>query len=160
MIQKRIRKLLCQLVLERTDDPTVFDEEKCRELLRREATDWLFILLGVFTYAYIALLAFVFFGHQTELHPFLAKVLETLLDPYLTALGIYVVLKEIRKGQRSYPSRYWGELFVVVWLVCTLGATVAILIDPSYQFDTIYKTIVSGGLVALLIYIGGFIHKP
>lgn len=156
----RAKKFLCRMVLERTDESAVFDEERCGTLLMREATDWLFIALGAFTYVYLLALALIFFGRLAGEAPTAFFLLDALQEPYLGALGIYVILKEIRKRKRIYPSRYWGELFVVFWAVFAVLATVLSAVSPFYHFDAVYKIILTNGLVVLLIYIGALINKP
>ena len=148
------------MILEKTGEPVVFDEANCEALLKREATDWIFILLGAFTYIYLTLLAVVFFGRLAGITPKLFVVLDVLKEPYLGTLGIYVLLKEVRKRRKIYPSRYWGELFVIFWMSFGVIATVLTVFSPSFNFDVVYKTILTNSLVVILIYLGGLINKP
>jgi len=148
------------MVLERTGEPVVFDEEKCEALLKRETLDWLFIGLSTFTHIYLVVLAIVFFGRLANQFSRLFSLLDLLQNPYLGALGVYVVLKEIRKRRRAYPSRYWGELFVVLWVALLVIATFLTIISGSYNFDNIYRIILINGLLVLIIYIGGSINRP
>lgn len=159
-LERRVKRFLCQAILEKTGEPAVFDDEACETLLRREATDWLFIGLGAFTHIYLLLMAILFFGNFADDAPLFFFAIDALQEPYLGALGVYVILKEIRKRGRPYPSRYWGELFVVFWAAFSVIATVLTFISPHYQFDAVYKIILTNGLVVLLIYMGSLINKP
>lgn len=159
-LRKKAKKLLCQVILEKTGEPHIFDEEECEALLKREAVDWLFILLGAFTYIYLALLAVLFFGKFSSSFPKLFAILDSLQEPYLGALGVYVILKEVRKRRRVYPSRYWGELFIILWMAFGAVATVLVLLSSAYDFDSLYGMILTNMLVVALIYIGGLINKP
>lgn len=158
--KKKTKKFLCQAIFERTREPSVFNEESCEALLRREAIDWLFVGLGAFTHIYLVFLAIFFFGRLAGDLPQLFQILDALQEPYLGALGIYVILKEMRKRRRKYPSRYLGELFVAFWAVILVLSTLLVFFSPYYSFDQIYRIILTNGLVVLLIYIGGFLNKP
>lgn len=158
--KNRTKKFLCQVILERTNEPSVFDEVNCDAILKREATDWLFVGLGAFTHIYLALLAIVFFGRLQDDFPLLFLLLDTMQEPYFGALGVYVILKEVRKRRRIYPSRYWGELFVILWVLLLVSATAVTLISPNYQFDDFYKIILTTSLVVILVYMGSLINKP
>lgn len=153
------KKFLCQIILHKTGDPDVFDEELCESKLRREATDWLFIALSVFTYIYLAAIAVVFFGGFADEWRGIFFLLDTLQDPYLGALGIYVILKEIRQRRLAHPSRYLGELFVVLWAAFGTTATILVFFLPQYGFDEVYKIILINSSVVFLIFIGSLIHR-
>ncbi len=160
MFIRECKKFLCRVTLERTDDPAVFDEKKCEEQLAREAVDWLFLFLSLVTYIYLGLLAFLFFTGAAEERPHLLLALDVMRDPYITALGMYVIVKELRKKQRQYPSRYWGESFVVLWMALLFTSTACVMWVPGYNFDLVYKIILESGIMVALIYIAGFINKP
>ena len=158
--RKSSEKILCRIVLERPLTREEKDLHECEDLLRREATDLLYYLLGASTYIYLTLLAMVFFGGLSGQWPRVWLLVDGLQNPYLGALGIYVVLKEVRKRRRKYPSRYLGELFVVLWLALLVAASATVLISPRYGFDEAYNLILNNALVVGLIYLGAFIHKP
>lgn len=158
-LQKSVKKIVCQIVLHKTGDPGVFDEELCDSKLRREATDWLFILLSVFTYIYLLALAVVFFGRFSDELVKIFFLLDTLQDPYLGALGVYVILKEIRQRRLNHPSRYFGELFVVLWVVLGAAASFAVLLLPRYVLNDAYGLILVNSAVVLLIYLGSLVNK-
>ncbi|QQG44909.1 MAG: hypothetical protein HYW89_02750 [Candidatus Sungiibacteriota bacterium] len=159
-LNKKIKRAFCRGILEKTNDPAIFNDEECEALLRREVVDWIFVFLGAFTYMYLALLAVVFFGKLTDDLPQLRSLLDSLQNPYFGALAVYVILKEIRKRKRSYPSRYLGELFVVLWTIFGAAATLLAFVSPRYDFDSFLLTILSNTLVVILIYIGGVLNRP
>lgn len=159
-LRKTSEKILCRIILERPLTQEERDLRECEGLLRREATDWLYYLLGASTYIYLALLAVMFFGGLSSQWPRTWLLVDGLQNPYLGALGIYVILKEVRKRRRKYPSRYLGELFVVLWLALLSATTIAVLVSPQYGFDEVYNLILNNSLVIGLIYLGAFIHNP
>lgn len=158
-LSRSAKKIVCQIVLHKTGDPGVFDEELCDSKLRREATDWLFILLSVFTYIYLLALAVVFFGKFSDEWRKTFFLLDILQDPYFGALGVYVILKEIRQRRLNHPSRYFGELFVVLWVALGVTASFAVLLLPQYILNGAYGLILVNSVVVLLIYLGAFINK-
>lgn len=158
--KKTSEKILCRLVLGHPLTQKGRDLHECEDLLRREATDWLYYLLGASTYIYLALLAVMFFGGLASQWPRIWLVADGLQNPYLGILGLYVILKEVRKSRRKYPSKYWGELFVVLWFVLLAVVTVVIGVSPRYSFDEVYNLILNNSLVVGLIYLGAFINKP
>lgn len=157
--KKTSEKILCRLVLGHPLTQKGRDTHECEGLLRREATDWLYYLLGASTYIYLALLTVMFFGGLASQWPRVWLLLDGLQNPYLGALGIYVILKEVRKRRRKYPSKYLGELFVVLWLTLLVTTTITVLISPRYGFGEVYNLILNNSLVIGLIYLGAFIHK-
>lgn len=159
-IKKISQALLCRVVFERSIDREKLSSEQCEALLRKEAVDWIYYLLGASTYIYLVLLAVLFFGQMVEQWLKLLFILEGFQNPYLGALGIYVVLKEVRKRGRKYPSKYLGELFVILWFSLLALATLAIWFSAKYNFDEVYNLILQNSLVVGLIYLGAFINKP
>lgn len=158
--KKTSGKILCRLVLGHPLTQEGRDIHECEGLLRREATDWLYYLLGASTYIYLALLAAMFFGGLASQWPKVWLLVDGLQNPYLGALGIYVILKEVRKRRRKYSSKYLGELFVVLWFMLLAAVTAAIWTSSRYSFDEVYNLILNNSLVVGLIYLGAFINKP
>lgn len=154
------KKILCRLIIIRSGNGAEFDEVMCEEMLKREAVDWLFGMLGIFTYLYMAVLAGFYFLSLRDSHPVVFLFLDAVQEPYIGALGIYVLLKEIRKRRRAYPSRYLGELFVALWSVFIFTATFSALLLPYYSFDDVYRIIFVNSAAAILIFIGSIINKP
>ena len=159
MVSLRAKKIICRLIIKPSGKGPEFDEVICEEFLKKEATDWLYALLGLFTYLYLGTLAIFYFGNLKEVTPALFIFLDALQEPYLGAVGVYAVLKEIRKRNRMHPSRYFGELFVILWFFLFLSATLAALWG-SYTLDYTYKIIFTNTLAATIIFIGSRLHKP
>lgn len=159
-IKKTSQAILCRMIFERPVDRGKLSPEQCEAMLRKEAVDWIYYLLGASTYVYLVLLAVLFFGQMVEQWFKLLLVLDGFQNPYLGALGIYVVLKEMRKRGRKYPSKYFGELFVVLWFSLLAVMTVAIWISAEYNFNEAYNLVLQNSLVVGLIYLGAFISKP
>lgn len=157
---KLYKKIFCRLIIIRSGNGAEFDEAMCEEMLRREAVDWLFRALGIFTYLYMAVLAGFFFFSLQGSYPVVFLFLDAMQEPYIGAVGIYVLLKEIRKRRRAYPSRYFGELFVALWSVLIFTATFSALFLSHYRFDDIYRIIFVNSAAAILIFIGSIINKP
>lgn len=122
--------------------------------------DRLYILLAVFTYLYMTATAFAFFSRGGANFPVLAQILDALAEPYLGSVGIYVILKEIRKRRFAEKSKHSGEIFVLLWLLLLFVSTAFVVFSPVYAFDEVAGLIVTMGLAVVVIYIGGLIHRP
>ena len=154
------KKILCRLIIISSGRGAEFDEVICEEMLRREAVDWLYRILGIFTYCYLAVLAVFFFFGLDRVYPVIFIFLDALQEPYLGALGVYVLLKEVRKRRRAYPSIYFGELFVVLWTAIVFMATLAVLLSDNFQFGNTYRIIFTNSAAALIIFLGSIINRP
>lgn len=154
------KKILCRLIIISSGSGAEFDEVMCEEMLRREAVDWLYRGLGIFTYCYLAVLAAFFFFNLNGSYPVVFIFLDALQEPYLGALGVYVLLKEVRKRRHAYPSRYFGELFVVIWVAVLSMATFSVLVSDMFHFDATYRIIFTNSAAALIIFIGSIINRP
>lgn len=122
--------------------------------------DLLYVSLSVFTYLYILLSAITFAFQGKGPAGLLAYAMDTLSEPYLGALAIYVLVKEIerrRLGGKDYKRRR-GELFVVLWLSFLLSATFVTFFSDSYHLNKIYQTIVTNSLAAMIIRIGSLLR--
>lgn len=159
ILTRPVKKIVCRLIVKPSGKGSEFDEVMCEEMLKKEAVDWLYIILWVFTYLYLGALAIFFFANLKVTVPVLFVFLDALQEPYLGALGVYVVLKEIRKRRHSHPSRYLGEFFVIFWVLLLAISTVAVFIG-AYTFDAAYKIIFTNSLAALIIFIGSRINRP
>src|SRR3989338_2824522 len=154
------KKIFCRLIIKPSDKGPEFDEVLCEEALRHEAVDWLYAVLGAFTYIYMAMLAGFFFLNLTDEYPRVFAILGALQEPYLGGVGVYVILKEIRKRYHNHPSHYTGELFVVLWVLMLAAASLFAIFSTAYGFDNVFKIIFTNSLAVLVIFIGGFINRP
>lgn len=128
--------------------------------LKKEATDWLYFWLGSFTNIYLFTLTAFFFTRAMDDWKILAGLLEALQEPYLGAVGIYVILKEIRKRRYSLTSRHRGEIFVFLWGLLLFISSIFVGFASFYSFDGIYKLIITNSLATILIYIASLLNKP
>ena len=123
--------------------------------------DHLYVWLGHFTNLYLALIAVEFFSNLHLAHPTLELALDAFSEPYLGALAVYVVLKEIRKRRLgSARSFHRGEWFVITWLALLTLTTLAVALTDTYRFDAAYKLIISNSIASLMIYLGSRLHRP
>lgn len=156
-----IKEFLYRTVLKRPGErEDVEDDGSANTPIRHRAVDWLFLGLGVFTHFYGAALTFLFFIRAGENWHILVGILQALQEPYLGALGVYVIVKEIEKHRHNSPSKHYGEFFVGGWLLLLIVSTALVVFSPGFEFDLIYKIIVANALATLIIYIGGVIHRP
>lgn len=128
--------------------------------LRHGAIDILYFLLGFFTNVYGLTITVIFFARATHATPILIQALDAFQEPYLGALAVYVVLKEIRKRRNRMPSRHYGEFFVFFWLLLLVVSSFSILFLNGYHFDEVYKLIITNAFAAFIVYIGGLINRP
>lgn len=135
-------------------------KEKLHYLFVAHLLDWLYFLLFIFTHFYFLAIAFLFFANRGGYFFLSTQLLHALSEPYLGGLGVYVLLKEIRKRKMPSAGRHRGEVFVLAWqalLVVSLGF---ILFLPTYHFDLIAQLIVANALAVLVIFVASRIHKP
>lgn len=128
--------------------------------LAESAVDFLYYIVGFFTSLYFFLAAYLFFIGGGKYHEIAVKIFDALSEPYLGSVGIYVILKEIRKRQSKVKSKHFGEYFVYLWLVLFLVVLGFIWFLPNYHFDELMGAITTVTLASLVIYTGGIIHKP
>ncbi|MDP3727141.1 MAG: hypothetical protein Q8R35_00705 [bacterium] len=126
---------------------------------RAVTIDRIYIWLGYFTSLYLVLSAVEFFSNLHLTHPVVEHTLDALSEPYLSALAIYVVLKELRK-RRGVFSLHRGERFVAAWVVLLAATTLAVMFTDTYHFDLAYHLILSNSLASLVIYLGSQLHRP
>lgn len=128
--------------------------------LRHGAIDILFFLLGFFTNVYGITITVIFFARAGHAAPILVQALKAFQEPYLGALAVYVVLKEIRKRRSRVSSRHFGEVFVFFWMFLLIASSFLVLFFDGYHFDEVYKLIITNSFAAFIVYIGGLINRP
>jgi len=134
--------------------------EAVRRVFITEAIDWLYFALSFFTQFYFWSIAFLFFSGRGGYYFISTKLLGAISEPYLGAVGIYVILKEIRKRKIARESRHYGEIYVWLWLILLLSSSSLVLLTKNFHFDTIMRLIITNSLASLVIYIAGKIHRP
>ena len=85
-----------------------------RHHIRENLLDILYYVLAIFTYLYLALAIATFFFTERVPAAF-PHIVDILSEPYLGALGIYVVVKEMEKRRGRPFLKHWGELFAFIW---------------------------------------------
>ena len=55
---------------------------------------------------------------------------------YIAVLGIYATSKEIDRWTKRFYSRYFGELFVVIWTILVITMLSISLLNTNYQVST------------------------
>lgn len=127
---------------------------------RHGAIDALYFAIGGLTHFYGVALALLFLFRTASHWPLLFGILDALREPYIGGLGVYVILKEIRKRYHHEPSKHWGEFFVAMWLLLLGISTLMVFFSRAYSFDGVYKLIIANSLATLVIYVGGLINRP
>lgn len=131
-----------------------------RLTMRHRAIDAFYFIIGALTHFYGGTLTLLFFFRTASSWPVLVGLLDALQEPYLGGLGVYVILKEIRKRYHHEQSKHYGEFFVAMWLVLLVVSTLLVFFSPAYRFDDVYKLIITNSLATLAIYVGGLINRP
>lgn len=124
-----------------------------RQYLYDNFVDILYFVLSVLTYVYLGLTIVTFFFHSYVPSSF-PGIIEALSEPYLGALGIYVVVREIERRKGRMIRKPWGELFAIIWFLFFVAATFLTYFSDQYHINMIYKTVVTNALAALIIRIG------
>ena len=128
--------------------------------LAESAIDFLYYAVGFFTTIYFFAAVYLFFFEGSAYREVFIKVFDALSEPYLGSVGIYVILKEIRKRQMRTRSRHLGEYFVLAWVVLFLAAGALVLYTERFVFDDLMSAITTITLALVVIYTGGLVHKP
>lgn len=134
--------------------------EALRRLVFTYVTDGLYFLLSVFTVFYFCAVTVTFFSARHDFYFVTIQLLKALSEPYLAALSLYVILKEIRKRKIEKESRHFGEIFLVLWLILFAVSSSVVFYTDTYVFDDVMSLITTASLTSLVLYIAGLIHKP
>ncbi|MDP3785298.1 MAG: hypothetical protein Q8R12_04515 [bacterium] len=130
-----------------------------RKLKEFEPVDWLYFALGAFTYFYLILIAIFYFFRITEFLPRAFLFFDSFDEPYLGAVAVYTILKEIRK-RKGIRRHYRGGGFVILWNMVFLAALLAVWLSERYAFDGLLHIMLTNALATLIIWVGSSIHKP
>src|SRR3990167_7405586 len=122
--------------------------------VKNHSLDILYVFFGFVTHAYLAVILVSFFL-QDYIPETMIRLADSLSDPYLGIIGIYLVLKEVRiRTGTSRSYRVLGEVFVVAWVLLLFTSTVLTFVSESYHVDDVYKLIVTNSLASVIIRIG------
>lgn len=122
--------------------------------------DRLYLGLGGFTNLYLLAIAVAFFASPRLDAPTFTGLLDALSEPYLGALAVYTVLKEIAKHRTDQARLRRGEWYVWAWLALLTLTSAAVAFSASYRFDAVYSLVITNSLASLMIYIGSRIRRP
>lgn len=128
-----------------------------KELIYENFLTFLYYLLSFFTYLYLGLSIITFFLPRQVPQSF-PYVIDTLSEPYLGALGIYVVVKELERRRGKDSQKHWGEYFTATWFLFFIAATILTYFSENYELGGLYKTVVTNALAAIIIRIGTLIR--
>lgn len=134
-----------------------FIKNKIGQYFHDHLVDTLYYTLGVFTYVYFTLSAITFFFRANVPNSF-PYIVDILSNPYLGALGMYVIAKEIVRRRNTALRRRWGEIFATLWLLLFITASLATYFLDYYRLDEVYKIVATNSLAAIIIRIGTFIR--
>jgi len=115
--------------------------------------DTLHNVLVVATYAYFGANITIFF-FQGSLSRNFISIVETFSEPYLGALGIYIVVNEIRRRRGKNVHPHFSTAFATSWMILLLVSTVLVYLGDTYHFNTVYRTIVTNSFAAFIIRLG------
>lgn len=120
--------------------------------------DTLYKVLLVSTYAYLVLSIAAFF-FQRDLPRQIGYLVDAFSEPYLGALGMYVIVTEIRRRRGKVAHHHLHNVFVGAWSVFLIAATLVVYFGDTYYFDALYRTVVTNSLAAMIIRIGGILSR-
>lgn len=123
---------------------------------KEDLLDLIYFWLNIFAYGYLLLIIVVFF-FQPHIPKFIISIVGTLSEPYLGALGIYFVLKEVMRARGFHISNRTGEVFFVTWVVLLIVSSALTYFSQTFHFDRVYNLIITDSLAALIIRIGLFL---
>lgn len=120
--------------------------------------DTLHAFLTITTYAYLAASVAVFFFQKILSLPLIALI-SAFSEPYLGALGLYLVVNEIRRRRGKNTHPHLGTIFVGAWLILLAVSTLFVYFDTTYHFNRLYQTIVTNSFATVIIRLGTIISR-
>lgn len=138
---------------QKEETPLVLFRRAIRQYFYDNFIDILYVGLSTFTYLYLGL-ALVTFFFESKVPAIFPNIIDMLSEPYLGALGIYVIVKEIERRRGKIIPRVWSELFAVVWFFFFVAASILILFSNEYHVSMLYKNVVTNALAAIIIRLG------
>ncbi|KKS37250.1 MAG: hypothetical protein A3G49_06905 [Candidatus Sungbacteria bacterium RIFCSPLOWO2_12_FULL_41_11] len=122
--------------------------------VKNHSLDILYVFFGFVTHAYLAVILVSFFL-QDYIPETMIHLADSLSEPYLGIIGIYLVLKEVRiRTGKLVPHRVFGEVFVAIWVILLLVSSLLTFVSESYHVDDVYRLIITNSLASVIIRIG------
>lgn len=120
----------------------------------RHSFNIIYSIFNFLTHSYLAIIIFSFF-FQKYVPGNIIQLIDSLSDPYLGILGIYLVLKEVKiRTGATTPHRFMKEAFVMSWIILLMISSLLTLTSQTYHVDGVYKLIVTNSLASIIIRIG------
>ena len=143
---------------ERRDAVSGFLPQSVKDAIYNNFLSILHFFLGFVAYGYLITVAIVFFlQDELQIPPAMLRIVESLSEPYLGAIGIYLFIKEIR-SRRGTKSKIWNEVFVGIWLVFFFAASILTFVSKHYHIDPLYNLIMTNSLASIIIRLGTVLH--
>lgn len=110
------------------------------------------------TYAYLAagVAAFFFQGLFPRAFP---SLVEAFSEPYLGALGVYIVVNEIRRRRGKKVHPHFSSIFAGVWLAFLVTASFFVYFSEAYHFDEAYRVVMANSFAAFIIRLGAILGR-
>ncbi len=124
-----------------------------RRVLYDNFVDTLHHVLVVATYAYLLTNIVVFFFQQS-LPSVASWLLAAFSEPYLGALGIYIVVNEIRRRRGRKVYMRLGSVATIIWFALLVTSSLLVYFGDTYHLNTVYRTTVTNSFAAFIIRIG------
>lgn len=129
-----------------------------RKVFYDNFVDTLHHVLVVATYAYLISNFAIFFFQKLLSQTFISLV-ETFSEPYLGALGIYIVVNEVRRRRGKNVHPYFSTIFATSWMFLLLVSTALVYFADTYHFNAVYRTIVTNSFAAFIIRLGTILGR-
>ncbi|MBI2637845.1 MAG: hypothetical protein HYW88_03005 [Candidatus Sungbacteria bacterium] len=128
------------------------------EVAKVHSLDILYRIFGLITHGYFVIIITSFF-FQNHLPESLIKLADSLSEPYLGVIGIYLVLKEVRaRVGKPTPRGLWKESFVAAWVMLLFISSALTFLSQSYHVDEVFRLIITNSLASVIIRIGTLVR--
>ena len=124
-----------------------------RQYVYDNFVDILYVFLRIFTYLYLIISVVTFFFPAHVPHSFV-YIVDALSEPYLGALGIYVIVKQLERRRKPNAPRSGIEFLPIFWLIFLAISSAAIFYSDNYHVGELYQTVVTNALAVMIIRIG------
>lgn len=129
-----------------------------RRALYDNFVDTLHHVLVVATYAYLLTNIVVFF-FQRSLPASFSWLIAAFSEPYLGALGIYIVVNEIRRRRGRKVYAHLNSAATLLWFALLVTSSLLVYFGETYHLNVIYRTIVTNSFAAFIIRLGTILGR-
>lgn len=113
-------------------------------------TDVVYRFFNTFIYSYLTLSVVTFFFSE-HVPPAFSFIIEALSEPYLGAVGVYLLLREVGR-RRTKEGTKPKDYFILFWFIFFVGATVFTYYVPSTPLvSELYKIVVTNSFAAIIL---------